>query len=133
LRILIAEDDALSRELLLKALSEFGECDVCINGMEALEAVLSACRGRRPAYAIICLDIMMPKVDGIMVLRAIRDAERQMKVPLERRSKVIILSALGEAQARNAGLDARYDAYVTKPLDSDKLRQIVRELLPRKE
>ena len=76
MKILIAEDDLSSRKFLSKFLSQYGECDVTIDGIEAVEAFMIAHDIDEP-YDLICLDIMMPKVDGIKALRAIRDIERQ--------------------------------------------------------
>jgi len=120
LRILIAEDDPVNRELLSKVLAPLGDCETASDGIETVEAVIQAHEEDRP-FDVLCLDIMMPRVDGIMALRAIRDAEKHMKVPVGKRVKVIILSALNEEQARATGLDPLYEAYMEKPLDLTKL------------
>lgn len=78
MRILIAEDDMISRKFLLKFLSQYGECDVVVDGMEALDAYLISIKEKEP-YELICLDIMMPKVDGVKVLKAIRDFEKKVE------------------------------------------------------
>ena len=64
MRILIAEDDFASRKLLLKFMSEYGECDVTVDGMEAIDAYLMSLEEKEP-YDLICLDVMMPVISGI--------------------------------------------------------------------
>ena len=68
MRILIAEDDFASRKFMLNFLSKYGECDVTVEGMEAVDAYLMALDADMP-YALVCLDIMMPTMDGYQALR----------------------------------------------------------------
>jgi two-component system chemotaxis response regulator CheY len=76
MKILIVEDDSISRKILYKFMSEYGECDITVDGMEGLDAYLIALNEGN-AYDLICLDIMMPKVDGVKVLKTIREIEKQ--------------------------------------------------------
>ncbi len=79
MRILIVEDDFTSRRLLQKILAPYGECDIAVDGKEALEAFTLAVReGRR--YRLICLDIMMPEMDGQQVLKKIRQMEKELGI-----------------------------------------------------
>ena len=64
IKILIAEDDLASRRFLSKFLAQYGEVDQVVDGLEALDAYLMAVKEKAP-YDLICLDIMMPKVDGL--------------------------------------------------------------------
>lgn len=75
MRILIAEDDFASRKMLLKFLSTFGECDVTVDGMEAIDAYLMALEEDNP-YDLVCLDVMMPIMDGYQALKNIREIGR---------------------------------------------------------
>ncbi|HBN09144.1 MAG TPA: response regulator, partial [Cyanobacteria bacterium UBA8530] len=61
MRILIVEDDFTSRRLLQKILAPYGECEIAINGKEAVSAVELAW-GEDAPYHLICLDIMMPEM-----------------------------------------------------------------------
>ena len=85
LKILIAEDDMVSRKLLWKVLDEYGECDLVVNGLEAIDAHMMSIEDQE-FYDLICLDIMMPKVDGAKVLKTIRDLEMQYEVKKKERS-----------------------------------------------
>ena len=93
MKILIVEDDMVSRRFLGKFLSQYGECDIVVDGMEALDAYLIAIKEEDP-YDLICLDIMMPKVDGVKVLKAIRDFEVQRGIQAENKVKIIIITGL---------------------------------------
>ncbi|MBP2664433.1 MAG: cheY7 [Firmicutes bacterium] len=56
MRILIAEDDMVSRKFLSKFLSQYGECDLTVDGLEALDAFLLSLKDNNP-YDLVCLDI----------------------------------------------------------------------------
>ncbi|SMP41424.1 Response regulator receiver domain-containing protein [Anoxynatronum buryatiense] len=76
MRILIAEDDLGSRVYMQHFLKCFGECDLTADGIETVDAFLMAWEEGEP-YDLICLDIMMPKLDGLKVLKIIRDLEKK--------------------------------------------------------
>lgn len=127
MRILIAEDDLTSRKFLLKFLSQYGECDAVVDGMEALDAYLIAVKEKK-SYELICLDIMMPKVDGVKVLKAIRDFETQKGFLPERRTKVFMITALADTQYVHKALELGCDAYAAKPVDTEKLAEVMEKL-----
>lgn len=127
MRVLIAEDDVTSRKFLAKFLSQYGECDVTVDGLEALDAYLLALKDNQP-YDLICLDIMMPKVDGVKALKTIRDLERQKGVKPENRVKVIMVTALAETQYVQHSFDIGCEAYAAKPVDTDKLVEVLKKL-----
>ncbi|WMJ87674.1 response regulator [Anaerocolumna sp. MB42-C2] len=127
MRILIAEDDLVSRKFLFKFLSTYGECDLVVDGVEALDAFLMSMKDGNP-YDLICLDIMMPKVDGVKVLKYIRDLESQQGVLPEKRSKIIMTTALAETQFVQNAFDIGCDAYAAKPIDTQKLIDVLKKL-----
>lgn len=127
MRILIAEDDFTSRRFLLKFLSQYGECDLTVNGLEAMDAFLLAMTENNP-YDLVCLDIMMPKVDGVKVLKAIRKLEKQNGVAGEKRAKVIMITALGETDYVQQAFALGCEAYAAKPVDTEKLTRVLEKL-----
>ncbi|SNS13774.1 response regulator receiver protein [Anaerovirgula multivorans] len=127
MRILISEDDLTSRKFLAKFLGQYGEVDLVMDGLEALDAYLLAIKDNKP-YDLICLDIMMPKVDGVKVLKAIRDYELQKKIPIENRSKIIMTTALAEAEYVQNAFEIGCDAYAAKPIDTEKLVEVMEKL-----
>ena len=127
MRILVAEDDLASRKFLFKFLSQYGECDLVIDGMEALDAFLIAIKDRNP-YDLICLDIMIPKVDGVKVLKAIRDLETKKGMLPENRAKVIIITALAETQLVQNAFEIGCEAYAAKPIDTTKMAEVLQKM-----
>ncbi|AKL96895.1 response regulator receiver protein [Clostridium aceticum] len=127
MKILITEDDLASRRFLTKFLSQYGEVDQVVDGLEALDAYLLAIKDDDP-YDLICLDIMMPKVDGVKVLKAIRDYEQQKKIPPEKRTKIIMTTALAETEYVQNAFDIGCEAYASKPIDTEKMVEVMKKL-----
>ncbi|HWQ79826.1 MAG TPA: response regulator [Anaerovoracaceae bacterium] len=127
MRILIAEDDMVSRNFLSKFLSKYGECDLVVDGLETIDAFLIALKDKDP-YHLICLDIMMPKVDGVKTLKAIRDLEKQYGIPQEKRVKIVMTTALAEAQLVRKAFEYGCEAYAAKPIDTNKLIEVMEKL-----
>lgn len=124
MKILIAEDDMTSRKFLFRLLARFGDCDLVVDGMEAIDAVLLANKDKRP-YDLICLDIMMPKVDGVQVLRSIRDFEKHQESQGAHRSIILMTTALSDAQLVQEAFAQGCDAYAAKPLDTAKMLEVL--------
>ncbi len=123
-RILIVEDDMVSRKFLSKYLSRYGDCDLVVDGLEAIDAYLLAMKDGL-AYDLICLDVMMPKIDGIRVLKTIRDLERQHQVPEMEASKIIMTTVLGETEIVKSAFDYGCNAYASKPIDMTKMTEVL--------
>lgn len=121
MRILIAEDDFASRKVILKFLSVYGECDVTVDGMEAIDAFMMALEEKRP-YDLICLDVMMPIMDGYQALKNIRDMERENGITEENQAKVIMTTALNEEKNVKKAFELGCTVYCAKPIDMEKLK-----------
>ena len=124
MRILAAEDDRLSRIFLKKFLTRYGECDVAVDGMEALDCFMDAIKQKKP-YDLLCLDIMMPKVDGLKVLKAIRVLEKQHQL---KHTCIIMMTALADVEYVDQALELGCDAYAAKPIDTDKVETAMKNL-----
>jgi len=127
LKILIAEDDLASRKYLSKLLSQYGECDIVVDGLETIEAYIISMKDRKP-YDLILLDIMLPKIDGVKVLKSIRELETQKFILPEKRVKIVMTTALAEAELVQAAFEYGCDAYVSKPINIEKLNEILENL-----
>lgn len=127
MKILIAEDDLVSRNFLNRFLSKYGECDLVMNGLEVLDAYLMSIKDKDP-YQLICLDIMMPKLDGVKTLKAVRDIEKQYGISQKKRVKIIMTTALAEAQLVRTAFDYGCEAYAAKPIDTKKLMEVMKKL-----
>jgi two-component system chemotaxis response regulator CheY len=128
MRSLIVEDEFISRALLLEFLAPYGPCNVAVDGDEALQAVDAAlANGTR--YDLICLDIMMPGIDGTEVLARIREMESEAGILLGDGAKVFMTTALGDSKNVRGAFKASCDAYLVKPVKRSELEELVREHL----
>ena len=125
MKILIVEDDQICRNLLKKMLARYGECHVAENGKAGLAAVALALQEEDP-YQLVCLDIMMPEIDGLQCLKEIRAQEKQYtdkKQPV----KIIMTTAVDAMQSvMEAYSQGGCNAYLVKPFDHDVLEEALR-------
>ena len=97
MKILIAEDDYVNRRFLFKFFSQYGDCDMVVNGEEAVSAVMFSLEEDEP-YDLICLDIMMPKLDGLKALKMISSIEKDNSINKNKLSKKFVITALDNAK-----------------------------------
>lgn len=127
MKILLAEDDFASRKFMDKQLSRYGECDVMVDGEEAVDAFMMALEDDEP-YDLACLDVMMPVMDGYQVLKAIRNIEKQKKIPKDKCVKVVMTTALNEERNVKMAFELGCEAYVGKPIDVEKFEKVLKKL-----
>jgi two-component system chemotaxis response regulator CheY len=127
MRILIAEDDVASGLLLGKLLEPYGICDVTCNGKEAVEEYRLA-RQKDDPFALVCLDVMMPEMDGVAALKAIRDEEDALGVLPSRCAKIVMATALRDRNTVTKAYRELCDGYLIKPIERDKLFALLTEL-----
>jgi PAS domain S-box-containing protein len=115
-RILVAEDQAINRRVVILQLEHLGYfAETVQNGREAAEAVING------NYDVVLMDVHMPEMDGLAATRAIRFAEQQSGS----HATIIALTANALERDRRACLDAGMDDYLAKPLNSDELRVVL--------
>ena len=123
MKILLAEDEIDLNNIVTKYLKKNGySVESVFNGEEALDYL------EYDEYDLIILDIMMPKVDGVKVLKAIRDFEVQRGILPENKVKIIIITALADTEFVNTAFDLGCEAYAAKPVDTDKLVEVMNKL-----
>ena len=127
MRILIAEDDYASRKFMLRFLSKYGDCDITVDGQEAVDAYIMALEDNL-AYDLVCLDIMMPELDGYQALKCIRDIENDNGIPEEKRAKIIMTTALNDRRNVTKAFELGCVAYAGKPIDEDKFESVLKKL-----
>jgi diguanylate cyclase (GGDEF)-like protein len=116
MRVLIAEDDSVSRRLLEALLAKWGyDVVVAKDGLEAWEILQQE---DSPRLAI--LDWMMPGIDGIQICRQVRKSRREAYI------YILLLTAKTQRQDLLEGLEAGADDYVTKPFDANELKARLR-------
>lgn len=127
-RILLVEDDARDLELTLVALGEYklaNEVDVVRDGLEALDYL-----NRRGAYklrggmnpGVVLLDLKMPRVDGLEVLKFIRSEEALKMIP------VVMLTSSREERDIIESYKLGVNAYVVKPVDFHQFLEAIKQI-----
>ncbi|MEI6703923.1 MAG: response regulator [Deltaproteobacteria bacterium] len=128
MRCLIAEDHLMSRRILKELLPSDADCDIAVNGQEAIDSFVLAHESKHP-YDVIFMDIMMPEVDGMEALRYIRALEKKMEIPPQMIVKVIMTTALDDPRTVIKSFnECEADAYIVKPLSRHKLIKELRAL-----
>lgn len=117
-QIVVAEDDGAIREGVCAALRAAG-----YDPLEAADGESGLSAARRPGVGLVLLDLMLPKMDGMEVLRALRRTHASLPV--------IILTARGLEDERVAGLAAGADDYVVKPFSAKELMARIEAVLRR--
>jgi two-component system, response regulator len=127
-QVLLVEDDPSDIELTLHAFRRSGLANpirIARDGAEAIELLLGADHGDRgamPGPDLVLLDLKLPKLDGLEVLRRVRSDARTRDLP------VVVLSSSKEDRALVECRDLGVDAYVVKPVDFAKLAECTRAL-----
>mgnify|MGYP001554375322 CR=1 FL=1 len=117
-RVLVADDEPhIGRIIKMKLEAGPFEVTLAFNGREASEALTA---GDKP-YDLVLLDLMMPEMSGLDVVRALR-------VDLHSDIPAIILTAAGQDEQERAALDTGANAFVTKPFSPKKLYALVARL-----
>ncbi|HQM44898.1 MAG: response regulator [Syntrophaceae bacterium] len=132
MKTLIVEDDFTSRLLLQELLKIYGPCHIAVNGKEAVEAARIALDSGEP-YDLICMDIMMPEMDGQEALRRIRELEEDRGILSTYGTKIFMITALGDIRNVSDAYGNMCDAYLTKPIQQAKLQEELRKLKLAKE
>ena len=127
MKTLIVEDDFTSRTLMQEILKGFGASHVAINGREAVTAVQQALADGAQ-YDLICLDVMMPEMDGQEALRRIRELEEEHGIDSTRGAKIIMTTSLNDMKNVGEAYSSLCDAYLVKPIRKDVLLDKVKEL-----
>lgn len=124
MKILLAEDDFASRKFMSKILDQYGDADITVNGLEAVDAFLMALDDDE-RYDLVILDVMMPMLDGYQVLSTIRKFETERNFKPEERTKVIMTTALNEEMNVKKAMEIGCDAYVGKPVNVERFTMLL--------
>lgn len=123
--ILVVEDNFENQQLLVEILRDHAHCETASNGKEAIEKYNSALSNQ--PYDLILLDVEMPEIGGLELLRKIRQSEEAADIPLGEGVSIIMVTA-----HKKPFLDAFYQGcndYLVKPIDANKLIQKIEKKL----
>jgi two-component system, chemotaxis family, chemotaxis protein CheY len=116
MRALIVDDDVVGRRLMEKYLSPYAECDFAEDGLDAIRAFIVA-RTENRQYDLICLDILMPLMDGQEALRRIRQLEDKYSVAERNRVKILITTSFADREHIMRAAVDRCSGYLVKPIE----------------
>jgi osomolarity two-component system sensor histidine kinase NIK1 len=119
LTVLLAEDNEINRKVALKILGKFNHSVTVVeNGQEALEAF------KKQRYDVVLMDIQMPVMGGFESTVRIREYEKDNSLP---RTPIVALTAHAMFGDREKCLDADMDDYLSKPIDQNRLIQVIQK------
>jgi len=127
MKCLIVEDDFTSRMILQKLLSDYAECHIAVNGKEAVAAFKAALDSGQP-YDLVCLDIMMPEMDGQDALKQIRQLEEDSGTLSTQGTRIVMTTALNDMQNVKNAYHSLCDGYLVKPISKEKLIEEIQKL-----
>ncbi len=127
MRILIVDDDAPNRKLLMDIASRIGECEAAAGGEEALSAFKKAWEEWRPLN-LIFLDVLMPGLDGKEVLLKIREIEKEKKISEQHQARIIMVTGVSEKETVVDCLRNGCNEFLVKPIDIQLVFEKVKKL-----
>ncbi|MBF0285094.1 MAG: response regulator [Magnetococcales bacterium] len=127
MRILIVDDESPHRFILEQMLKPVGECDLAVSGAEAVELFQTAHQEGKP-YDFICMDILMPTMDGHETLQRLRALERAWKVPLRKETVVFMVTSVSaEKDVVDSFFKDGCTDYLIKPVMKHVMMEKLRE------
>lgn len=128
MRILIVEDELASRKFLTHVMGKYGDCHVALDGAEAVSKFKQAVSKDEP-FDLVCMDIMMPRMDGQEALKMLREVERVNGIKPKDEVKVIMTTALGDPKnVVEAYYKGGATAYLPKPISLESVEEVMAEL-----
>ena len=128
MHFLIVDDEPMNSEILNEFLAPYGECKIAENGEEAILAFANAINEKKP-YDLICMDIMMPKIDGQEALQKIRILEDKIGLKKEERVKVIMTTAFSDrTNVIKAMHKGKADQFMVKPINEKVLIDEIKKM-----
>lgn len=122
MKILIVDDELVSRKKMEKILQHYGACHAVDNGKTAIDTYTDALLAREP-FDLITLDVSMPGMGGTDVLLTIRIYERKNAIPKERQVKILMVTSHADHDTVIASIEAGCNDYIKKPFSLAQVTQ----------
>lgn len=126
MRILVVDDELVSRKKMLKIVDSLGKCEAVVNGKAAISAVRTALE-KWELFDLITLDVSMPDIEGTEVLATIRDLEDKRGLSDDEKAKILMVTSHSDVDTVKACV-GKCDGYIIKPFNKeilqDKLKKI---------
>jgi two-component system, chemotaxis family, chemotaxis protein CheY len=129
MKILVVDDEIVSRDKLNRIMRCFGTCQDVSNGEEAIQAFCTAWEKRQP-FELVMLDISMEGIDGLAVLKKIREFEKEKKTPPEKRVKITMVTAESVSTTITACIQSGCDGYILKPFNREVIKAKLDKMIP---
>ncbi|MDD2670991.1 MAG: HDOD domain-containing protein [Syntrophales bacterium] len=127
MKILVVDDEIVSRKKMEKIMSSFGECAAVDSGPAALREFEAAIDAGEP-FNLIALDISMPEMDGTEVLYRLKVLQQEKNIPIEHMPIIIIVTAQSDRDTVVTCIQAGCDSYIVKPFDRNIIASKLEEL-----
>ncbi len=121
MKALIVEDDYVSRSILRRMLLVYGDVQMAVDGEEGIVTFASAQKSGVP-FDLVCLDIMLPKMDGLTVLRKMRAIEAALASDNSKPTRIIMTTAMNDKTHVIEAVKL-CDGYLVKPYQKDRLME----------
>ncbi len=126
MKILVVDDEIISRKKMMQIVSKFGSCEGVENGKAALSVLQTSLETWKP-YDLITLDVSMPDIDGTEILTTIRALEEERGLDEDERAKILMVTSHSDTETVKACL-GKCNGYVIKPFNKemmvDKMKKI---------
>jgi two-component system, chemotaxis family, chemotaxis protein CheY len=127
MKALVVDDEFTNRIILQKFLSRHSEVMVCDNGSAAVDAFISALDAGHP-FQLICMDVMMPVMDGPAALAKIRECEEERGTPRDKSVRIILTTGLEGSDSSMDCVRDLADGILTKPVRLNSLMETLASL-----
>ena len=129
MRILIVDDELVSRAKMKRIMSFYGQCDEAENGLQAIDRISQA-QSSGDLYTLMTLDVNMPRMSGMQVLAKVREMEQdfQGQGNLSPPMKIVMVTAMGDRETFSQSLFSGCDDYLLKPFKPETIHRQMRIL-----
>lgn len=123
MKMLIVEDEFASSAMLEFFLEPFGQVDIAVSGANAID-LMQKSFSENDRYLLVCIDIGLPDINGLDVLRKLRELESKSGIPVRERSVVFITTVKGDPLNVSNAFNNQCDEYILKPVRKSELTRL---------